>query len=236
MEARVIRRWERPDHGLSFARGNVQILPNSNAFVAWSDDGYVSEFTDDGLLVFEGRFASHRFTTYRTYKFNFTSNPVTNPDLASYVYSSSKTFTIAYYVSWNGATEVSSWRFYGSADNSSFSPLGTVPKSGFETTFISDEYAAYAYVEALDLEGVLLGKSLIHKTVLPSNFVLDSKQNSVVAISIQISGGFAALVAVVIVCTALAWLIRWYTKEKEWSYDYKRVPNESLEPNMLDGL
>ena len=65
MTARVIKQWKRPDHELSRLRGNMQILPNTNVVVGWSENGYLSEFTADGRCVLEARFVSSRFVTYR---------------------------------------------------------------------------------------------------------------------------------------------------------------------------
>jgi hypothetical protein len=42
MTVTLIQRWDRPDGRLSFRRGNVQILANSNVFVGRSASGYLS--------------------------------------------------------------------------------------------------------------------------------------------------------------------------------------------------
>lgn len=69
----------------------------------------------------------------------------------------------AFYVSWNGATEVRSWRFYGgdTEDIETFHPLATVEKHGFETSWLSTEAVHYAFVQGLDLNGESLGSSLV---------------------------------------------------------------------------
>lgn len=217
MRATLLRQWDRPDHGLSIARGNVQMLPNSNVFVSWSDNGYISEFTDDGRLVLEARFASHRFGTYRTYKFNFTGSPITPPDLVSYAYGTSANWaTTVHYVSWNGATEVRSWKFYGSASNSSsFSLLGTTQKSGFETTFMSDGYIAYIYVEGIAADGKILGRSIVRETIIPLNFEADQKQQYPRNLWVLALEG---LVGFTMLCALIAWTTRAWIKRKEVVY------------------
>ena len=74
-----------------------------------------------------------------------------------------------FYVSWNGATEVALWDFYGSAQNLSngFSKLGGANRSGFETSWMFAEYMAYTLVEAILANGRILGRSEIQTT----NFV-----------------------------------------------------------------
>ncbi|KAH0346118.1 hypothetical protein KCU83_g7543, partial [Aureobasidium melanogenum] len=46
--ARLLRRYSRPDGGISQVRGNAQVLQNGNIFVNWAQDGYISEFTQEG--------------------------------------------------------------------------------------------------------------------------------------------------------------------------------------------
>ena len=168
MTANVITRWDRPDRQLSHLRGNMQILPNTNIFVGWSSNGYMTEFTADGHNVLEASFASERYTTYRAYKFNFTGHPSELPSLASYVYGvSSHTATTTIYVSWNGATEVTSWNFYGSNQSAELVLLGNAKRSGFETMFMYTGYIACVYGEALAVDGRSLGNSSVQATIVP---------------------------------------------------------------------
>ncbi|KAJ5147868.1 hypothetical protein N7526_001220 [Penicillium atrosanguineum] len=44
MKATILRRYMRPDGGSTERRGNMQTLPNTNVFVGWSWDSYISEF------------------------------------------------------------------------------------------------------------------------------------------------------------------------------------------------
>ena len=178
MTARVLQRIDRPDHQHSIARGNVQMLPNDNVFVGWSTNGYVSEFTNDGVLALEARFLANGINTYRTYKFNFTGTPSSPPDVKSYAYGTTpNTATTVHYVSWNGATEVKSWNLYGSSSpnvssGARFSLLGNVEKTGFETMLMTDGYAAYVYAEALGADGTKLGRpSSIQASEIPSAWI-----------------------------------------------------------------
>jgi hypothetical protein len=164
--AKVLRRWARPDKGFTYLRGNVQYLPDSeNVFVGWSDRGYMSEFTPDGTCVLEADFASGRFCTYRAYKFNFTGTPTEPPVLKTLIYAGSigKSISI-FHVSWNGATDVAMWKFHGSRTRSGeFTLLGSVNRTGFETTFAS-RYVQWSYAEAVASNGTVLGTSNIQDT------------------------------------------------------------------------
>ncbi|KAL1980944.1 hypothetical protein VTN96DRAFT_3284 [Rasamsonia emersonii] len=172
MTASVIRRYERPDGGLTRLRGDVQLLSNGNIFVGWSQQGYHSEFTPNGTCVMEARFVSDRFSTYRAYKFHFVGRPVEPPVVKAAVYgSTSSDLTTIVYVSWNGATEVASWNFYAKADATGPSVfIGSAARSGFETMFIADGYMDWISADAVDAEGNILGTSDVVRTSVPEDW------------------------------------------------------------------
>lgn len=173
MTAAVVMQWDRPDRQLTHLRGNMQFLPNTNVFIGWSENGYISEFTAGGHCVLEASFTSHRLVNYRAYKFNFTGNPTEPPALKAYAFGTSNTgITIVHYVSWNGATEVASWNFYGSSNSSSrqFSLVGSAKRSGFETMHMSAGYLAYVFAEAIAVDGRSLGNSSVQATIIPPNW------------------------------------------------------------------
>lgn len=171
--ASVVARYGRPDGGLSRLRGNAQTLPNGNIFAGWSQQGYHSEFTPDGTCVMEARFTSPRFSTYRSYKFEFHGRPTEPPALKAFVYGARDSdLSTVYYVSWNGATDVASWNFYAQADPASPPVLvGNVPKAGFETMFVADGYMNWVSAEALDADGKLLGMSDVMQSVIPPDWL-----------------------------------------------------------------
>lgn len=163
MTATLLRSYDRPDGELSTLRGNVQSLPNGNILAAWSNNSYISEFTEDGQLVLEASFSSHRFVSYRGYKHAWVGHPIEAPSLNAYAYgTTTSTTTTVFHVSWNGATEVISWRFWGAcsnATNTEFTPLGSVSRTGFETMFQASGSPLYVYAEGLAEGGVSLGVS-----------------------------------------------------------------------------
>ncbi|OXV08002.1 hypothetical protein Egran_04234 [Elaphomyces granulatus] len=172
MTATVLRRYNRPDGGLSRLRGNAQQLPNGNWFAGWSESGYHSEFTDNGTCVMEAKFFSDRFNTYRAYKFEFRGIPQEPPDVRAFVYGTrSSRLTTVFHVSWNGATEVASWNFYAQAgENTEPELVGEATKSGFETTFIADGYFDWVSVDAIDAQGSIISRSKIERTITPGDW------------------------------------------------------------------
>ncbi|ROS79079.1 arylsulfotransferase family protein [Cellulomonas sp. PhB143] len=130
------------------SQGNLQVLDDGNVVVGWGDAQWSSEYTADGTLVRE--FPLLGGETYRTYRFDWHATP-TNPPAVVVEAGTA-------YASWNGATEVASWRLVAGDDESSAQPVATVPRAGFETALAPvPDGAAYVAVEALDADGKVLG-------------------------------------------------------------------------------
>ncbi|KAE8350162.1 ASST-domain-containing protein [Aspergillus coremiiformis] len=170
--ARVIRRLNRPDGGLTRLRGNTQLLSNNNVFVGWSESGYLSEFSPEGAVLLTARFVSSRYSTYRAYKFEFTGRPSTPPDLIASVWGTDKTdLSTTFYVSWNGATDIAAWNFYARAAKNGHPVLvGNASKTSFETMFIARGYLDWVTAEAVDREGRVLGMSRLQRSKVPNNW------------------------------------------------------------------
>ena len=62
-------------------------------------------------------------------------------------------------VSWNGATDVASWRVLAGPSSGSLATVATAPRSGFETTIKAASAGPYVQVQALDAQGNVLGTS-----------------------------------------------------------------------------
>src|SRR5262249_41670540 len=68
---------------------------------------------------------------------------------------------VTVYASWNGATQVASWRGLAGSSPDSLSAVTTTAKSGFETTIpVSGSYQVFK-VQALDASGMVLGTSKV---------------------------------------------------------------------------
>jgi hypothetical protein len=174
MTTRILHSYDRPDHEISIARGNMQTLPNSNVFIGWATHGLISELTQDGTPVMEAKFRDGRMSTYRSYKFNFTGRPHLPPVTKSIVYGSTPdTANTFHYISWNGATDVHSWNLYGATRNSSdsFSFLAKVEKTDFETMYMTKGYSAFVYGEAVGVDGKLMGRSIAAASEVPQTWL-----------------------------------------------------------------
>jgi hypothetical protein len=67
--------------------------------------------------------------------------------------------TISVSVSWNGATEVASWRVLAGASSSALAVADTAAKTGFQTTIATPGTGPYVQVQALGSAGNLLASS-----------------------------------------------------------------------------
>ncbi|KAI8623491.1 ASST-domain-containing protein [Xylariaceae sp. FL1651] len=168
MRARILREYKRPDRGLAEKRGSLQHLPNENVLMAWTDAGYLSEHTKDDQVIMEARFLNEtRLGTYRVYKSeNWVGRPKQPPDVKALGYGVGSSSMTAIYVSWNGATEHRTWKFFS---DSQF--LGSANKTGFETVFVTTARTGMVRAEAFDNNGKYLGKSKEIPTVYPNGWV-----------------------------------------------------------------
>jgi hypothetical protein len=143
--AQVATQYLPPDNRLAGSQGNVQVMPNGHVFVGWGSQHYYSEYTADGDLLLDADFSTGE--SYRTYRFPWVGRPSDPP-----------TLTVddgTAYVSWNGATEVTWWRFLAGDDADSARDVGTIRREGFETS-AEIPNAPYVAVQALDADGNVL--------------------------------------------------------------------------------
>ena len=139
--------------------GNVQELPGGDDFVGWGQQPYFSEYNSKGEVVFDGRFVGNN-SSYRAYRFPWIGTPSTLPSVTA---STAGTST-SVYVSWNGATQVSSWRVLAGASQNALQAVTTASKQGFESQVMIPP-APYVQVQALDSAGrTLATSSVVHVT------------------------------------------------------------------------
>ncbi|KAL4866425.1 hypothetical protein BDV12DRAFT_187389 [Aspergillus spectabilis] len=154
---------------ISSSQGNMQVLPNGNVFIGWGNNAYVSEHDEEGNLLLWGYIDKDRIMNYRAQKFQWEGNPTDIPALWTYSKSSDASSQTTFYVSWNGATRVQHWRFYGTNNSTSnYTLLYQVRKDGFETSYTASEFYRWTFAEAIDEQGKVLGKSREQYTFTPS--------------------------------------------------------------------
>ena len=167
MTVRLLQQLIQPEGQLAESQGALTILPNGNRLVGWGSIPAWSEYDSFGNLLYYARFSGPQ--SYRLWKFPFTAHPITQP--AMLVYAQNCSSNLVVYLSWNGATEVKSWNLFGSTtQGGNYSPLGTYPKTGFETIVQLNQtgFLPYVYAEAIDASGNLLNNTVVVSTFVPN--------------------------------------------------------------------
>jgi hypothetical protein len=154
MRATLVRHYVHEPPVLAYALGSVQLLPNGNVLVGWGTEPYVTEYRPDGGVVLDLRLPE-RGQNYRALRLPWEGRPVEPPALAARRNGSRwEVFT-----SWNGATEVASWRLEGGLRATTMAALATKPKRHFETRFDVPASVRHVRVAALDAQGKVLRRS-----------------------------------------------------------------------------
>jgi EmrB/QacA subfamily drug resistance transporter len=134
--------------------GDTQPLASGNVFVGWGSEPFFSEYSRSGKLLFEGELPGPDLT-YRATLEPWVAQPLSAP-LGAARQAGGRTTV---YASWNGATQLASWRVLGGSSAGPLSVVATHAKSGFETAVpVPQSYASYK-LEALDANGKAIGAS-----------------------------------------------------------------------------
>ena|SRR5215208_512519 len=155
MSATLVRAYGSPEGLLATSQGNAQLLPDTNVFVGWGSEPFISEFSYDGELLLNGRFPPDG-ESYRAFRFPWSGHPADDPAVAVERGPNEK---VKLYASWNGATEVASWEVLAGERPGRLEPLGSVPRDGFETAMLARTSDPYFAVRAKERSGRVLGIS-----------------------------------------------------------------------------
>jgi hypothetical protein len=145
--ARVFKQWTHAPSLLAQFEGNVQQLPDMDEFVGWGQYPYFTQFDQRRRVILDGRFVAHT-SSYRAFRFPWSATPAEPPAVAATTAGARMTL----YVTWNGATDVGSWRVLTGRSPTALKSVATTRKTSFETT-IQVPRASYAAVQALDPGG-----------------------------------------------------------------------------------
>ena len=144
------------------------MLPNGNHFQGMGSYPFMYEETSSGKLAFYARFGIFPLQSYRAFRFEWTGQPLVR-EMAMFGYSLHCNGTAAYYASWNGATQVASWTFFGStSQNGTFTKAASAGKGSAFETFAPGVFKPFVYAIAYDSAGKELGKTAVVKTFVPS--------------------------------------------------------------------
>ncbi len=134
--------------------GSVEPLPGGNEFVGWGSEPYFSEYDSSGRLLLDAVLPRPDLS-YRARLEPWVGLPLYPPSGAARVQGGASTV----YASWNGATEVASWRVLAGSGPNALRAVASAKRSGFETSIpLRRGYSTYS-VQALDAGGRVIGTS-----------------------------------------------------------------------------
>jgi Arylsulfotransferase (ASST) len=141
---------------LAASQGNMQTLADGNTVVEYGGVPELSEYAADGSLLFDAHL-SYEEISYRGFRFPWSGRPSSPPALSANLNNTGEETIV--HMSWNGATEVASWRVLAGDHPQALAPQTTIAAAGFESSTILPKQYAYAAVQALDSAGRVLGTS-----------------------------------------------------------------------------
>jgi hypothetical protein len=163
MRVTLKRAYEHPAGLLADNQGSMQLLPGGRAFVGWGAQPYFSEFAGNGELLLDGQYPLND-QSYRAFTFNWTGRPADEPAVAV---RPNPARGSAVHVSWNGATEVETWKVLAGRSSSALAAAGSQRRAGFETIISVNSEGPYFAVTAHDSSGRQLGRSTTVRRIAP---------------------------------------------------------------------
>jgi hypothetical protein len=139
---------------LTATQGGVQPLPNGDTFVGWGSQGYFSEFSPTGALLFDGHVAVGN-ASYRAYRMPWSGQPADLPKAVA----TTKGGTVTARASWNGATGIARWQLLAGPNAGALTAVGEASWAGFETAISAATAQPLVAMRAFDAQGNVLATS-----------------------------------------------------------------------------
>ncbi len=161
-EARLRAAYAHPAPLSAASQGNMQTLPSGNVVIGFGGVPQISELSGSGEVLFDAHLP-YDLIFYRAYRHPWSARPASPPAVLANLNDTGEETIVR--ASWNGATEVASWRVLAGMSPSSLKAQVTVPDTGFESSAILTTKHAYAAVQALSASGQVLGASPTTKVI-----------------------------------------------------------------------
>ncbi len=153
--ATLVKQFTNPSKTLlASSQGNTLSLPGGDWLMGYGGLPNFTEYDSAGHVLLDGTLGKN-VQDFRTYLAPWSGQPKTTPSVVAKSVGAGMSVS----VSWNGATQVGSWRVLAGASSSSLATVATAPKSGFQTTIAVPAAGPYVAVQALDASGAVLAVS-----------------------------------------------------------------------------
>jgi len=129
--------------------GSLEPLANGNEMVGWGSSPFLTEYDAAGNMLLDARLPGSDIS-YRAEVQPWVGLPLTAPAAAT----TQKNGKTTVYASWNGATQVASWKVLAGGQT-----VASAAKSGFETAIPVNRASKTFTVQALDAHGKVIGTS-----------------------------------------------------------------------------
>ena len=159
---RTTRLIKEYDHSPSLSanfEGGLQLLGDGDVVLGWGQQPYISEDDAAGRQIFDAHFVEPT-TTYRAYRFKWHSQPRTVPAIYARLRASGLGEV---YASWNGATDVASWRVLAGTAPTTLRRVDVTSDRGFETAVAVHSHGPYFEVQALGRDDRVLASSPVRR-------------------------------------------------------------------------
>jgi hypothetical protein len=155
MTATLIQEYDHLPRLSASVEGGLQLLSDGNAFIGWGAEPYLSEYDPAGRQIFDAHF-DDPIASYRAFRFAWSGQPATRPALLAAARGRDST---ELYASWNGATEVASWRVLAGSSRRGLRLVASTARSGFETAVLVHRSDRWFAVQAVSATGRVLAGS-----------------------------------------------------------------------------
>jgi hypothetical protein len=152
----LVKQFVNPNRTLlASSQGNVLSLPGGNWLMGYGGLPNFTEYSGSGHVLLDGTLGKS-VQDFRTYLTPWSGQPTTAPALVA---RPGVGATIAASMSWNGASEVASWRVLAGASPGALAAAGAGARTGFQTTIAVPGAGPYVAVQALNAAGAVIGTS-----------------------------------------------------------------------------
>jgi hypothetical protein len=153
--ATMVAQYTQSDHPDAAYMGSTQLLSNGNVFVGFGAQPWFTEYSKSGQVLLEGVMPGPDLSYRANQVQSWVGVPLTPPSGA--VRGSGGQTKV--YASWNGDTEVASWKVLAGPSAGQLTVVATKAKGGFETGIPVRAGNKVFKVEALDGKGRVIGTS-----------------------------------------------------------------------------
>jgi Arylsulfotransferase (ASST) len=140
---------------LASSQGNTLSLPGGDWLMGYGGLPNFTEYDASGHVLLDGTLGKN-VQDFRTYLAPWSGQPTSAPSVLA---RSAGAGALSVAASWNGATNVASWRVLAGSSSAALTPVGGSPRTGFQTMITAHAAGPFVAVQALDGSGAVIGTS-----------------------------------------------------------------------------